>query len=82
MRGRQVKQSRKKEFFVYDGEIALFDNSPCDGEEDLILVGVSTRQDIEKWEAFKSGGGVEACNKPNSRAKEIWQKFCKDIGVT
>ena len=82
MRGEQVKQSRKKEFFIYDGEIALLDNKSYEGEEDLTLIGVCTRQDIEKWEAFKVGGGVEACNTPSKNAKSVWQKFCKDIGVT
>ena len=82
MRGKQGKQSRRKEFFIYDGEIALLDNKSYEGEEDLTLIGVCTRQDIEKWEAFKSGGGADACNKPSINAKAIWQKFCKDIGVT
>ena len=81
MRGKQVKQSRRKDFFIYDGNITLLYNEPYEGEEDLTLIGVSTRQDIEKWEVFKSGGGVEACNKPSTNGKAIWQKFCKDIGV-
>ena len=82
MRGKQVKQSRKKEFFIYDGNITLLYNKPYEGGDDLVLIGVSTRQDIEKWEAFKVGGGVEACNTPSKNAKSVWQKFCKDIGVT
>ena len=56
MRGKQAKQSRKKEFFIYDGNITLLYNEPYEGENDLVLIGVSTRQDIEKWEAFKVGG--------------------------
>ena len=56
--------------------------SKNEGEDDLVLIGVSTRQDIEKWEAFKVRGGVEACNTPSKNAKSVWQKFCKDIGVT
>ena len=82
MRGKQAKQSRKKEFFIYDGNITLLYNEPYEGEDNLVLIGVSTRQDIEKWEAFKVGGGVEACNTPSKNAKSVWQKFCKDIGVT
>ena len=82
MRGKQAKQSRKKEFFIYDGNITLLYNTPYEGEDDLVLIGVSTRQDIEKWEAFKVGGGVEACNTPSENAKSVWQRFCKDIGVT
>ena len=81
MRGKQVKQSRRKEFFIYDGNITLLYNEAYEGEEDLTLIGVSTRQDIEMWEAYKSGGSVEACNKPSTNGKAIWQKFCKDIGV-
>ena len=57
MRGKQAKQSRKKEFFIYDGDITLLYNEPYEGEDDLVLIGVGTRQDIEKWEAFKVGGG-------------------------
>ena len=77
MRGEQVKQSRKKGFFIYDGNITLLYNEPYEGKEDLVLIGVSTRQDIEKWEAFKVGAVLRLATPPLKMPNRCGRNFAR-----
>lgn len=63
MRGEQPQLSKLREFFVMDGKVHLANVQDTSLKDDLTLVAVACKADLEVWKDFASKTDIGKCNK-------------------
>ena len=61
IRGQQPQPRKAKTFFVLDGKVHPQRIEEIEGGDDFILAIVTSKADIEVWEAFSKVGKDEVC---------------------
>jgi hypothetical protein len=75
MRGQQPQPRKAKTFFVLDGKVHPQGIEEIEGGDDFILAIVTSKADIEVWEAFSKAGKDEACNKVTKADLAAWEHY-------
>jgi hypothetical protein len=66
---------------VFDGKVYPQKIEDIEGEDDFTLVVVTSKADIEAWEAYNKAGGVEACNMVTKADIEAYKRYIKTNGL-
>lgn len=63
MRGEQPRPTKLREFFVLDGKVHLANLQNTSLKDDLTLVAVTCKADLEVWKDFANKTDICKCNR-------------------